>query len=93
MDNFSPMVFHGTMPDPAAPYEEFSRVRLRVPKVDDKGRAVAAGTEGAIVHVHPVPAGAAPAYVVEVVLVDDRGLQCDAHLFDAGHSELELVPG
>jgi len=79
------------MTDAAAPFEEFSRVRLRIPKIDDKGRPVAAGTEGVIVLLHVVPPGQAPAYVVEVIIADARGLQCDAHLFDALHPELEAV--
>jgi hypothetical protein len=53
-------------------------VRLRVPKVEDQGRTVAAGSSGAVVHVY---AGEPPSYLVEVVIADAAGMQTDAHLF------------
>jgi hypothetical protein len=65
---------------------------VRVPKVDDKGRSVGAGAEGVIVHVYPVPAGKPPAYIVEVILFDEKGVHNDSHFFDALHSEVEVIP-
>jgi hypothetical protein len=44
---------------------------------------------GAVVHVHEVPMGAVPAYMIEVVIADAAGMQVDAHLVDASGDELE----
>jgi hypothetical protein len=71
-------------------YEEHSVVRFRVGKTDDKGRAVAAGATGTIVHVYPVPPTKEPAYVIEITLFDAQGVHNDSHLIDARHSELEV---
>ncbi|MFO0667194.1 MAG: hypothetical protein U0174_24795 [Polyangiaceae bacterium] len=73
-----------------APFPELSVVRLKVTKTDDKGRSVVAGTRGAIVHVHSVPDGAEPTYIVEVVISDHAGMQVDANIIDVSHDELEL---
>jgi hypothetical protein len=70
-------------------YEEHSVVRLRVAKTDDKGRPVAAGATGTIVHVYLVPPTKEPAYIIEITLLDTQGVASDSHLFDAHHSELE----
>ena len=85
-------VFNGAMGANPAPLKEHSCVRVRVPKVDDKGRSVAVGAEGVIVHIHEVPAGQPPAYIVEVILFDKKGVHNDSHLFDALHSEVEVIP-
>jgi hypothetical protein len=44
-------------------YEEHSVVRLRVGKTDDKGRPVAVGATGTIVHVYPVSPPKESAYM------------------------------
>lgn len=74
------------------PYPEHGVVRTLVAKADQHGRPVKAGTVGTIVHVYPTERYQAPAYTVEVVLEDGKGMQRDAHLFDARHEELELCP-
>ncbi len=73
------------------PYQEHSVVRTLVQKTDDQGRVVESGAEGTIVHVHPTSTSEPPAYIVEVVLTDERGVQDDAHIFDARHDELEII--
>jgi hypothetical protein len=73
------------------PYPEHAVVRIRVSKRDDQGRGVAAGALGTIVHVYPTRPDEQPAYIIEVVLADARGVQVDAHIFDALHEELAPV--
>ena len=73
------------------PYEELSIVRLRVQKTDDKGRPVAAGAKGTIVHVPPLPPDREPGYIVEIVLFNAQGVHDDSHLIDVCHSEIEKV--
>ena len=75
----------------SGPYSEYSVVRTRVPKQDDKRRQVATGSEGVIAHVHQTKDGQSPGYIVEVVIADERGMQSEAHIFDALHDDLELV--
>ena len=74
------------------PYPEHGVVRTLIAKVDQRGRPVKAGAMGAIVHVYPTERSQAPVYIVEVVLTEGKGMQRDAHLFDARHEELELGP-
>ncbi len=71
------------------PYNEYLMVRTRVPKADDKGRAVAVGSRGAIVHVYQTKPDETPAYIVEVVIIDENGMQRDALVFDVLHDEVE----
>jgi hypothetical protein len=68
---------------------ELSVVRLLVEKVDDAGRAVPAGSVGAIVHVHDTRTGTPSAYIVEVVISDASGAQVDAHILDVTGNEIE----
>jgi hypothetical protein len=70
-----------------AAFAEHSVVRTRVPLVD-KDRTVPAGVEGAIVYVYRVAPGLEPAYTVEIVICDQQGVQVDAWLLEAKHSEL-----
>jgi hypothetical protein len=71
------------------PLPELSVVRLLVEKVDDAGRAVPAGSVGAIVHVHDTRTGTPSAYIVEVVISDASGAQVDAHILDVTGNEIE----
>jgi hypothetical protein len=73
------------------PYEELSLVRLRIPKTDDKGRPVAAGAKGTIVHVPQLPPKQEPGYIVEIVLFNAQGVHDDSHLIDVCHSEIEKI--
>lgn len=73
------------------PLVEYALVRTRIEKEDDQRRLVAAGAIGTIVHAHETKPDDEPAYVVEVVITDARGVQVDAHLIDALASELELI--
>lgn len=73
------------------PLTELAVVRMRVPKIDERGRAVAVGTLGAIVHLLPRTPGEPQACIVEIVLVDERGMQNDAILLDVFEEEVELV--
>jgi len=73
------------------PYEELSVVRLRVSKTDDKGRLVAAGAEGTIVHVPRLPPEREPGYIVEILLFNTQGVHDDSHLIDVWHSEIEKI--
>jgi uncharacterized RDD family membrane protein YckC len=75
-------------PVPDERLEEHAVVRLLVPKVDDAGRPVAAGSVGVIVHVHATRRGRPVAYLVEVVVSDGAGMQVDAHLVDVGAHEV-----
>jgi hypothetical protein len=76
------------LPNDGTPFPELAVVRTLAAKEDSDGRLVPAGTEGTIVYVGGVRH---PMYTVEVVIVDERGMQCDGHLIDALHEELELV--
>jgi hypothetical protein len=72
-------------------YAEYSVVRTRISKTDDKGRPVAAGMKGTIVHVYPTLPDDRPAYIVEVIIIDAQGTPSDSYIFDAFHDQLELV--
>jgi hypothetical protein len=72
------------------PYAEHSIVRTLASSLDDKGRTVAAGTRGAIVHVYPERPDGSPVYIVEVLLIDEQGRPSDCSLFDARHDQLKL---
>jgi hypothetical protein len=72
-------------------YEALSVVRLRIPMTDDQGRAVAAGSKGAIVHVHPASPPQEPAYIVEIILFNAQGIHDDSHLVEARHSQVEKL--
>ncbi len=72
-------------------YAEHSVVRTRISKTDDKGRPVAAGMQGAIVHVYPTQPDERPAYIVEAIIIDAQGVPSDSYIFDALHDQLELV--
>lgn len=71
---------------------EYAVVRTLVAKDDDRGRCVPIGSKGTIVHVHQVLDGTTvPAYIVEVVLLDEEGMQNDAHVFTVLEGEVEVI--
>jgi len=75
----------------AAAFNEHAVVRTNVAVTSD-ATILPPGLEGYIVHVYRTAPNQEREYMVEIVIVDDRGVQVDGWLVDVKHSDLTLVP-
>jgi hypothetical protein len=72
-----------------ARFAEHQLVALLNGAVLDDGTSLPAGVQGYIVHPHSVPPGQEPAYIVEVIILNETGQsQIDWWLIDIAASEL-----